>query len=138
VKVVLDTNTVVSALLFQRERWVWLREGWKSGRVKPLVCRETVEELIRVLGYPKFRLTPADQQALLEDLLPYCETVKSLAFGGLPPCRDPHDQVFLNLAQTAGATHLVTGDEDLLTYTPAVEFSIVTPAVLRTLLEKEP
>ena len=138
VRIVLDTNTLISALLFQKDRWTWLREAWKSGAVVPVVCRQTVQELIRVLAYPKFRLDPADQQALLEDLLPYCETLKELPPDALEPCRDPKDQIFLLLAQAASVVLLVSGDDDLLTYPGKVGFAIVPPAHLRTLLDKEP
>ena len=136
-RIVLDTNTLISSLLFQRDRWTWLREAWKAHRIIPLVCKETVQELIRVLAYPKFHLGAAEQQGLLEDLLPYCETVKDLPADDLEPCRDPKDQVFLRLAKTLSVTFLVTGDEDLLTYAGKVGFSIIPPAQLRTLLDRD-
>ena len=136
-RIVLDTNSLISTLLFQRDRWTWLREAWKGHRIIPLVCKETVQELIRVLAYPKFHLNAAEQQALLEDLLPYCETVKDIPQVDLEPCRDPKDQVFLQLAQGLSVAFLVTGDADLLTYSGKVGFSIIPPAQLRTLLERD-
>jgi predicted nucleic acid-binding protein len=60
VRAVFDTNVVVSALVFGR-RLAWLRQAWASGQVVPLLCRPTAEELLRVLAYPKFRLTPAER-----------------------------------------------------------------------------
>lgn len=136
-KVVLDTNTLVSALIFNRERWLWLRQAWKSEKLKPLLCTETAKELIRVLAYPKFKLDNAEQQPLLQDIVPYCETVPELKDHKLEPCRDPKDQIFLLLAQTVPADFLVSGDEDLLSCTGQVSFRIVSPAQLRTLLEKD-
>ena len=62
-RAVCDTNTVVSALLFQQGRLSWLRGAWSAGTVVPLVCRETVEELLRVLAYPKFGLTRGEIDA---------------------------------------------------------------------------
>jgi predicted nucleic acid-binding protein len=53
-RVVLDTNTVLSALLFVNGRLVPLRAAWQSGELTPLLCAQTVEELLRVLAYPKF------------------------------------------------------------------------------------
>lgn len=55
-RVVLDSNVVLSALLFSRGRLAWIRAAWQGGRFVPLASKPTVEELIRVLGYPKFRL----------------------------------------------------------------------------------
>ena len=63
-RVVLDTNVVVSALLFTSGRLAWVRRAWQHQRLRPLVCRETANELLRVLTYPKFRLTDGEQQAL--------------------------------------------------------------------------
>ena len=57
-RAVLDSNVVLSALVFGR-RLFWLRRAWASGAVTPIACRETVTELLRVLAYPKFRLDAA-------------------------------------------------------------------------------
>lgn len=114
-RVVLDTNTVVSALLFGRGRLAWLREAWQAQRCIPLIGHDTVNELIRVLGYPKFQLTRIEQEALLGDFLPFAEVVPAHALpAGLPAVRDPHDVMFLALARHARADALVSGDADLL------------------------
>jgi predicted nucleic acid-binding protein len=55
-RVVLDTDTVLSALLFPEGRLAWLRDAWTCGSVLPVVCIATVRELIRALAYPKFEL----------------------------------------------------------------------------------
>jgi len=73
-RVVLDTNCIVSGLLFSRGRLAWLRGAWQSGRFVPLVSRATAAELIRVLAYPKFKLDASEREALLADYLPYAET----------------------------------------------------------------
>ncbi len=132
-RVVLDTNTVVSALVFAQGRLAWLRIAWQSGRILPLVSRATTEELIRVLAYPKFRLEPQEIEALLEEYLPYVEVVPEAGeiSDPLPPCRDPADRPFLELAQAGHAQALVTGDSDLLTLAGATPFAILHPAELR-------
>ncbi len=113
-RVVLDTNIVVSALLFGRGRLAWLREAWQAGHLTPLVGHDTAEELIRVLGYPKFKLTRAEQEALLADFLPFAEVVEvGLPPDDLPAVRDPYDVMFLALAHYANADILVSGDADL-------------------------
>jgi putative PIN family toxin of toxin-antitoxin system len=114
-RVVLDTNIVLSALLFNAGRLAWVRHAWQRQRVQPLVCRATVTELMRVLAYPKFELTKADQEDLLADFLPYSDVVDLPdPWPDLPMCRDEHDQVFLVLAHAGEADSLVTGDADLL------------------------
>lgn len=113
-RVVLDTNIVVSALLFGRGRLVWLRRAWQAGRFIPLVNHDTASEWVRVLGYPKFQLAQSEQKVLLGEFLPFAEVVSSsAAMAGLPAVRDPADRMFLALARHAGADALVSGDVDL-------------------------
>jgi len=114
-RAVFDTNVVVSALLFSAGRLAWLRAAWRSRRAVPLVSRPTAEELLRVLGYPKFGLSAAERESLLADYLPYAELVAPpQRKPRLPRCRDPYDKPFLELALVAQADVLVSGDDDLL------------------------
>ncbi len=114
-RIVLDTNCLVSALLFSEGRLAWLRHGGQTGRFVPLVCRETASELIRVLCYPKFKLDRDEQDALLADFLPHAETVTMThPPKNVPHLRDPDDAVFVALAINAKADALVSGDKDLL------------------------
>jgi len=69
---VLDTNVLVSALLFPAGRLTWIRDAWRSGAIVPLASRETTTELIRVLCHPRFGLTPREREDLLADYLPHC------------------------------------------------------------------
>ena len=125
-RVVLDTNLVLSALVFRGGVTALLREGWRSQRFTPLASRETTSELIRVLGYPKFALTRGEQEDLLSDYLPFCTTVKITAPPPPPPtCRDPFDIPFLELAIAGAADFLVTGDLDLLSLSTALSCPIV-------------
>lgn len=52
-------------------------------------------------------------------------------------CRDPHDDVFLELALAGEATAIVSGDDDLLTLNPFREIPILTPDQFLTLLAAE-
>ena len=63
---------------------------------------------MRVLAYPKFKLSKAEQALLLADFLPYTETVIIEQIpDGLPIIRDPGDQKFLILAVVGQAEVLV-------------------------------
>jgi len=129
-RVVFDTNTVVSALLFENGRLAWLRGAWAEGALTPLVCRETVAELLRVLAYPKFQLGRAEIDELLGDFLPFAE-IADARDEDQPDCRDPQDRIFLALARQAGADALVTGDSDLLELRGSFPVRILTPAELK-------
>ncbi len=74
-RVVLDTNVLVSALLFTgiSSEIVPL---WQSGAVTVLLSRGILDEYLRVLSYPKFQLSEAEIKSLIqEELLPYVEVV---------------------------------------------------------------
>jgi uncharacterized protein len=129
-RVVFDTNTVVSALLFTGGRLAWLRPHWRDGRCVPLISRATAAELARVLTYPKFRLTENDRLELLGDYLPYCERIEAVSRCGIL-CRDESDQPFLDLADSGNADVLVTGDDDLLSLAGTTRFKIETPGAYR-------
>ncbi len=121
-RVVLDTNIALSALVFAQRRLGALRDAWQSARCRPLLSQATAAELVRTLAYPKFRLSAEAQQELLADYLPYCSIVPMPARPPrTPPCRDPFDVPFLQLAVAGKADFLVTGDRDLLAL--AGEFS---------------
>ncbi len=137
-RVVLDTNVVVSAILFTKGHLIWFREGWSKGRFQPLIDTLCAEELLRVLAYPKFRLTPDDIQSLLGTYLPFTETVDTASAKSfkLPRCRDPHDQKFLALAQTGKADVLITSDSALLALAGQTRFAVETPAAFRRRFEE--
>lgn len=103
-RVVLDTNVVLSALLFRSGSSARLRRAWQDGAIRPLVSADTVQELLRVLAYPKFRLSADEQYELLADYLPHTSSVRiAHPPPRLPDCRDPHDMPFLVLAASGRA-----------------------------------
>ena len=125
-RLVFDTNVVVSAVLFLASVPARAMElGQAAGRF--LVSDETAEELRRVLMRTKFdRYVPAAERArflgrLLDDsvLVEIVEIIED--------CRDPKDNKFLELAVSGGATHLITGDDDLLILNPYRGVAILTP-----------
>ena len=126
---VLDTNVVLSALIRPGGVSGRLRLAWQGALCIPLASRATVAELIRVLAYPKFKLPPDEQHDLLADYLPWTEAFRiSDPPPRTPPCRDPHDLPFLQLALAAKADALVTGDADLHVLAPLRGLAILTPA----------
>ncbi len=136
IRVVLDTNVLVSALLLENGRLAWLRRTWQSAAIRPVVSESTARELIRVLAYPKFRLTRADIDRLLADVLPWCETHASSIKACQLQVRDPKDQVFLDLALAADVPVLVSGDADLLALKNSLlPLLILTPAEFQIWLE---
>jgi len=139
IRVVLDTNVLVSALLFEGGRLAWIRQSWQSGRITPVLAEPTARELLRVLAYPKFRLKPAEIEQFLAELLPWSETWRQPLEPSQIRCRDRKDQVFLDLALSANVEVLVSGDADLL----ALQDQLKVPAILdaarfRVWLQQQP
>lgn len=126
----LDTNAVLSALLFPGGPLTWLRELWASGRIVPIVCSATARELIEALAYPKFRLDEDQIGETLAAYLPFTETVDlhDDPILDVPLCSDPDDQVFNRLALAGRAEVLVSGDRALLQLARRVSFVIESPA----------
>ncbi len=136
-RAVLDTNVLLSTLVFTKGRLAALRHLWQAKKFLPVGSKASVEELMRVLNYSKFGLTEQRQRDLLTDYLPYVqvfEPVVGTSFARLPICRDPKDQFFLELAQASGAGVLVSGGLDLLTFDDPtgkhLPFRIITPQAL--------
>ena len=115
-KVVLDTNQLVSSLLSARELQRRLLDKWRKRSFLLLVGPEQVEELRGVLERPKisrkYRISTSDRSGLLE--LIRSEAIL-LPVGETPGVsRDPDDDRLLGSAAAGGADYLVTGDMDLL------------------------
>jgi len=126
-KVVLDTNVLVSALLFKGSLSKMV-DLWKAGRIKPAFSRATFQEFKKVLTYPKFALIPNEILVLLEEeVLPYFEVVKVIK-EVIGICRDPEDDKFLSCALASGAAFIVTGDDDLLVLKQFETAKIIKPA----------
>ena len=131
-RVVFDTNIVLSALVFGR-RLAWLRGAWARGVAVPVVCRETTAELLRVLSYPKFELTPTERDLLLAEYLPFAEVAQlpeSLPILSVE-CRDRDDVLFIQLALAAKVDYLVSGDSDLGVLRDVAPVSVISVDELR-------
>ena len=112
IRVVLDTNTLISALLFSGTA-SRLAPLWQSRRITVLVSKEILQEYLRVLAYPKFQLGDHEIRALVEEeLLPFAETIRVRRRLAVVR-RDPEDDKFLECAVAGRAEYLVTGDRDL-------------------------
>jgi len=129
-RAVLDTNTVLSALLFDAGELAWIRNAWVARRFIPLCSSATADELIRVVAYPKFQLDEEDIRTLVGSYISFTEIVSADCDGvdELLRCRDPKDQMFLELAHCGDADVLVSGDGDLLDLADSCELTIEAPS----------
>jgi uncharacterized protein len=126
-KVVLDTNVVISALLHQGPtRKIF--ELWSASVIKPLATQAILDEYVRVLHYPKFAFEPGIVDEILEEnLLPWI--LKTGEYRGKLAYRpkDKSDEGFLRAAIGGKAGALVSGDIHLTALTGKYSFPIMTP-----------
>lgn len=116
-RVVVDTNVVVSALLLPRSTpRLAFDAALRCGRL--LVSVDTITELDEVLRRPKFDGYIREHHRLefLAALLREAELVDIL--DTVTACRDARDDKFLTVAVNGKASHVITGDADLLTMSP--------------------
>ena len=132
---VFDTNVLVSALAFpgsipRKAFDLAMRHG------PILASDETLAELHRTLRRPRLAryFTRAEQDVFLAMFASEVSRVEVTE--RLSLCRDPRDDRFLELAAAGAASHLVTGDRDLLAPDPFRATRIMTPAALLDALEK--
>lgn len=138
-RIVCDTNVLLSAYLFRSGTFAWLRNALDAVRFTLVFDRHTTAELLRVLAYDKFALTRSERDSVLLRLMLYAQAqLPDKTASGLrnvPKCRDPHDQMFINLAYAAGVDELVSGDKDLIALASSSAVPVVTPQQLRARLE---
>jgi putative PIN family toxin of toxin-antitoxin system len=126
VRFVFDTNVVVSALMLlgspPRRAFDWAH---RHGEL--LVSEATLEELDDVLRRPKLAGYVSEEQRL-EFFAAYIRDAEEVVVTTrLRECRDPKDDKFLELAIEGKATHIVSGDQDLLMLSPFRGVAILTP-----------
>jgi putative PIN family toxin of toxin-antitoxin system len=112
-RVVIDTNVLVSALLFGGDPGE-LITLWKERRIQPLGSKEIMEEYIRVLAYPKFRLTEEEIEYLFsQEVLPWFEVI-TVQSGRPFVIDDPSDDKFIWCALEGQAEAIISSDKHLL------------------------
>lgn len=113
-RVILDTNVLLSALLVRGTAPDRLYRAWLAGRFQVATCARQLAEFREVSRRPFFRarIKPAEAGRLvnqLRRLALYSDPLPDV--GGSP---DPDDDFLLALAQAADADLLVTGDKSHL------------------------
>ena len=126
-KVVVDTNVVVSALLFGGTPGS-LIDLWQMGAIRPLASKQIIAEYLRVLTYPKFKLSEEEINFLLyQQILPYFDIIDVRPGPGIIK-KDPEDDKFIRCALAGKAKFLIPGDQHLLVLKSYQKIKILSPA----------
>lgn len=123
-RIILDTNLWISFLL--SSNYSKLDFIFNKNLATLLFSNELLKEFIEVINRPKFKDYFEDED--LTDLLFQIES-KAEFFDvsiEIDACRDAKDNFLLALAKVAQATHLITGDKDLLSMHKFEKTKIIT------------
>lgn len=114
-RLVVDTNILISALLAETSLPAHLVALWREGRFALLTSADQLDELMRVTRYPKIRerLSPALAGRLINEIRDLAVLLKALPI--VTASLDPYDNYLLAMASAGSADFLITGDKrDLL------------------------
>lgn len=133
-RVVFDTNVLLSLFVFADSRFAPLRAAAEAGCWQALTSPPCLAEYRRVLGYPLFALSAERQDAAHAAYLALVcviDVPPAPTAMPLPRCQDKDDQKFLELARDGQAARLITADKALLKlrrHQPLAQlFRILTP-----------
>lgn len=106
----------------------------RLGLTEKAVDEAIRQEYLRVLAYPKFKLTPEEVRDAIEELLPSAEVAAPKRRLRIIR-RDPADNRFLECALAANAQYLVSGDDDLLSLETFQGIRVVSVTEFLAILE---
>ncbi|SFY34662.1 putative toxin-antitoxin system toxin component, PIN family [Azotobacter vinelandii] len=125
-RVVLDTNVLVSGLAYPGSVPGRIVAAWRQGGLEVVLSHYILDELVRVLPrLSRVNMTTAEIRDLADSLMFLADIVEPEGCQDAS-LRDPADQPVLLTMLAAKASYLVTGDKDLLAL--ADRYSIITPA----------
>ena len=136
---VVDTNILVRALIKPEGTVGPILGRLRDGDYRIAFSEPLLAELVDVLNRPhirgKYGLDQGDIETVLALLLLRGESVSPAE--RIERCRDPKDNMILEVAITAGVDVIVSGDEDLLVLNPYEQIPIVEPYKFIQMLDTE-
>lgn len=124
-KVVLDTNILISAL------------GWKgkpklvfdrilNGEIELIISNKQLEEIIKVLDYPKFGFNEEQKSSFINILLEISTLIKIDKIIDVIK-EDSDDNVIITSAVIGNVDYIISGDEHLLNLKEFKRVKILNP-----------
>jgi putative PIN family toxin of toxin-antitoxin system len=135
--VVLDTNTVISAIFWPKSTGRRCLAGLARRQYAIAVSREVFDEYEAVAAEFQPRFPACNSSGTLVWLRLRARWVEP-ALLGAPRSRDPKDEPFLACALAARAKYLITRDNDLLDLGKSFGIKVITPARFLSWLRESP
>jgi putative PIN family toxin of toxin-antitoxin system len=131
VRVVLDTNVIISRFLTPHGSVARIVELWEGGAFELVVSEAILTEYSRVLRYPRLRelhhLSDAQLDEIDEGFREFAELVEPLLLPSVVE-DDPDDNHLLACSETGQVDCLVSGDRHLLQLGAYKDIPILSPA----------
>jgi probable toxin-antitoxin system toxin component, PIN family len=110
-RVILDTNVLIAALMTQNGSPHQLFEAFLADRFTLITGTMQIEEFSRVTRYPaiRTRIHPAQAGRMLNAIRALAINIENLPVKSVS--RDPHDDYLFAMAHAGEADYLVTGDK---------------------------
>lgn len=136
-RAVIDTNIWISAAIRPLGTAGKLIPFLRSDRFTPLFSNDTFKEVVQVLGRPRFAtkygIGSSEIRVVTAMLMSAGEMVEPTR--RIAVCRDPKDDIFLEIAVAGNADLIVSGDADLLILHPFEGIPVVTLAAFLQSIE---
>lgn len=144
-KIVIDANVYASALMkLDGTPSLLLRHLINNDKICSLIgSKETLDELTKILWYPKVRsrilLTDKELKDWLSGLELLLELVNIEHLIGLPTIinEDPDDDKYIYTAIASDAEYIISGDQHLLKLNPYNKINIIKPLDFFNLIHKK-
>jgi putative PIN family toxin of toxin-antitoxin system len=137
-RVVLDANIFISALISSQGNPAKILEKWQKRELEVVVSPAIVDEIERVTGYErlqkKYRRIREEREGLIDDLRNFATMVDPQQELSVVQA-DDSDNRYIECAIESGANFVVTGDPHLLDIGEYQGIPILTPAIFVALFE---
>jgi hypothetical protein len=137
IKVVLDTNVIISGVIMDRGTTYQIIKKWENGEFEVVSSELILQEIQRVLCYPHIKNRKNLTEKRIESIL---NTLRAYAI--ITPARseisvileDPKDDMFIVAAIEGDAEYIVSGDHHLLDIESFMGAKIISPSVFLQIL----
>ena len=139
-RVVYDTNVVVSSFLSSHGAPAKVIKAWKNEIVDVVVSEAILSEYRKVLSYQRIQKLHRMTDQEIEDVI---NNFRKFAYVVMPKKtitvieEDPDDNKFLECAEEGEALYVVSGDQDLLKIGQYSGIQILTPSIFLSVIVKE-
>lgn len=128
-KVVLDTNQFISSVITKKGISAQLFQAWRQQSYILITSKEILEEIERVLRYPriieKYHIKEKEIESLINLIKHTAVVLPGLGILNVIK-EDPDDNKFLSCAFEAKAQYIISGDKHLLELRQYKNISIIT------------